>query len=57
MKMLARVTRMGTAWSGEIDEPVAQLRPFNWLIRSVRPCANNWASLAQRGATIARDPE
>jgi hypothetical protein len=27
--------RMAAARSGEIDEPVEQLRPFNWLIRRV----------------------
>ncbi len=27
---------MAAAWGGEIDEPVAQVRPENWLIRSVR---------------------
>jgi transposase len=54
MKMLARLPTMITAWSGEIDEPVAQLRPFNWLIRSVRPCANkalerDWQPQRRRG--------
>jgi hypothetical protein len=28
--------RMAVARSGEIDEPVEKLRPFNWLIRRVR---------------------
>jgi len=30
--------------SGEIDRPVEKSKPFNWLIRNVRPGANKWAS-------------
>jgi hypothetical protein len=33
---------------------VAQLRPLNWLIRSVRLCANNWALLAREGLDSPR---
>jgi len=36
MKIGARLNRMAAARSGEVDRPVAQSRPFNWLIRSVR---------------------
>ena len=36
MKIGARLNRMAPARSGEVDRPVAQSRPFNWLIRSVR---------------------
>ena len=32
--------------SGEIDRPVEQLKPMNWLIRNVRTGANKWASSA-----------
>ena len=34
----------GSGASGEIDGPVEQLKPINWLIRNVRPGANKWAS-------------
>jgi hypothetical protein len=35
MKIRRCVARITAVLSGEIDEPVEKLRPFNWLIRRV----------------------
>ncbi len=32
--------RVLRCWSGEVNEPMGRLRPFNWLIRRVRGRAN-----------------
>ena len=41
---LRRRCENGSGASGEIDGPVEQLKPINWLIRNVRTGANKWAS-------------